>query len=157
MENTGNSGIADGLPGDETSRRLAGSLARLEAIRRHRRQGGLGAADMRLLWLLMEAGPQTLSEITGALSLERSTVNRQVNAAVDAGLLGKERVAGSSAYRIFLTANGREAFVQGAGRALTAIDDALAEMGTEDAAVLVNLVERFVSAYGVGNSGELVP
>ena len=43
---------------------------------------------MRLLWLLVESGPQTLAEVTSALGLERSTVNRQVNAAVAAGLLG---------------------------------------------------------------------
>lgn len=142
--------------GDEASRRMAAALARLEAFRRHRRLGdGLGAADMRLLWLLVESGPQTLSEVTAALGLERSTVNRQVNSAVDAGLLGKERVPGSSAYRVHLTAQGRSAFDDEARRVLSSISATLDEMGSADAAVLLDLVERFVQAYGRRIGGEM--
>lgn len=128
----------------------------METYRRHRREeGGIGAADLRLLWLLMESGPQTLSEITGALGLERSTVNRQVNAAVDAGLLAKERVPHSSAHRVHLTEVGRAAFDAAAQRALDVIDEALAQLGASDSAALVDLVEQFVAAYGRQISGAL--
>ncbi|MFT3662680.1 MAG: MarR family transcriptional regulator [Gordonia sp. (in: high G+C Gram-positive bacteria)] len=131
------------------ARRLARALARLEGYRRNRAlYGGLGAADMRLLWLVVDAGPQTLAEITRALGLERSTVNRQVNAAVDAGLLAKGRVAGSSAHRVELTDDGRAAFEHAACQALTAITETLAGMSGGEADELVALMERFVDAYG---------
>ncbi|MFT4086739.1 MAG: MarR family winged helix-turn-helix transcriptional regulator [Gordonia sp. (in: high G+C Gram-positive bacteria)] len=137
------------LPGDSDSRRFAAALTRMETYRRHRRQNdSIGAAEMRLLWLLAESGPLTLAEVTSALGLERSTVNRQVNGAVDAGLLGKERVAGSSAFQVFLTDHGRDAFDRTARRALAVIGDTLAEMGSDDSAALIDLVERFVDAYG---------
>ncbi|GAA3959870.1 MarR family winged helix-turn-helix transcriptional regulator [Gordonia caeni] len=138
--------------GDEASRRLGGAMGRLEALRRHRVDSGApdspGTADMRLLWLLRDSGPQTLSEITAALGLERSTVNRQVNAAVDAGLLDKTRVSGSSAHRVALTGEGQRAFERGARHILSSIERALAEMGPRDAMTLIDLVERFVDVYG---------
>lgn len=142
--------------GDEPSLRMAKALTRLEGFRRHRpRDGGLGAADMRLLWLLVESGPQTLAEVTSALGLERSTVNRQVNAAVAAGLLGKEHIAASSAYRVFLTADGYRAFGEGARRVLASIGETLADMGEDDSTRLLELTERFVDAYGRRIGGEL--
>lgn len=141
---------------DEQSRRLARALARMESLRRHRRDdGGLGAADIRLLWLLVDSGPQTLGEITVALALERSTVNRQVNAAVDAGLLAKERVPHSSAHRVHLTDAGRESFDTCAQQAVDAIGAALAQLDAEESSDLVNLVERFVVAYGHQINGEV--
>lgn len=103
---------------------------------------------MRLLWLLIESGPQTLSQITADLGLERSTVNRQVNAAVAAGLLAKQRIPRSSAYQITPTAQGCAAFGRGAQSALTAIGETLKEMGPTDSAQLLDLMERFADAYG---------
>lgn len=136
--------------GDEASRRLGGALARFEAHRRHRQTSTdvPGTADMRLLWLLRDSGPQTLSEATAALGLERSTVNRQVNAAVAAGLLNKERVPGSSAFRVFLSEAGALAFERGVRGYLSSVERALAEMGEPDASSLLDLVERFVEVYG---------
>ncbi len=128
--------------------RFAKALARLDGLRRHERHGEeLGAADMRLLWLLQESGPQTLGQIGAALGLERSTVNRQVNAAVDQGLLLKERVPGSSAYRVQVAPAGNAAFNRGARAALAAIAEAFDEMGREDADTLIALTETFVDAY----------
>lgn len=134
---------------NDRARRLAVSLARVEGYRRHRRPtGGLGAADMRLLWLLVESGPQTLGEVGAALGLERSTVNRQVNAAADAGLLVKARVPGSSAYRVSISPAGEDAFDRGARWVLGSICATLDEMGAEPADTLVELVEQFADAYG---------
>lgn len=138
--------------GDEASRRLGGALGRLEALRRYRADSGTpdapGTADMRLLWLLLDSGPQSLSEVTAGLGLERSTVNRQVNAAVEAGLLAKARVPGSTAYQVSLTDEGQRAFERGARHFLSSIECTLAEMGPRDAAMLIDLVERFVDVYG---------
>lgn len=109
---------------------------------------------MRLLWLLIEAGPQTLSQLTAELGLERSTVNRQVNAAVAAGLLAKERIPRSRAYQIAPTAAGSAAFDRGAHSALTAIGDTLMEMGPADSAQLLDLLEHFADAYGLRGTAE---
>lgn len=106
---------------------------------------------MRLLWLLIESGPQTLSQITEALCLERSTVNRQVNAAVGAGLLAKERLPRSSAYQILPTAAGYRAFDAGAQASLAAISESLRELGPEDSSRLLDLLERFADAHGRRN------
>lgn len=147
-ENTDAIGVDASRYGDEPSRRLAAALVRLDGYRRHRSRSGPGAADMRLLWLLIESGPQTLSQITADLGLERSTVNRQVNAAVAAGLLAKQRIPRSSAYQITPTAQGCAAFGRGAQSALTAIGETLKEMGPTDSAQLLDLMERFADAYG---------
>lgn len=140
------------LPGDEESgaRRLGAALGRIDALRRHRPGfADLGSADMRLLWLMIQSGPQTLAEITDALSLERSTVNRQVNAAVNDGLLIKERIPGSAAYQVTLSPEGRAAFDRSAQRALDNIDAVLEQMGPEKSGQLISLIEEFVDVYGV--------
>lgn len=132
---------------DDAARRLATALARLEGLRRHQRRfADLGEADMRLLWLLRESGPQTLSQIGAALGLERSTVNRQVNAAAAAGLLIKERVPGSSALRVSVSGDGLAAFERGARAAVTSIGEVLSDIGASDAQQLIALTERFVAA-----------
>jgi DNA-binding MarR family transcriptional regulator len=142
--------------GDEAARRFATALARLDGLRRHQQQyDDLGAADMRLLWLLRESGPQTLSEIGAALGLERSTVNRQVNAAVTAGLLLKERVPGSSAHRVQISPAGQEAFERGARAVLASITEVFADLGPDATDSLIALTERFVDAYARG--GQPVP
>jgi len=131
------------------ARRLGAALGRMDAFRRHRPGfADVGAADMRLLWLLVQDGSMTLAEVTEAVGLERSTVSRQVSCAVDAGLLSKARVRGSSAYRVDVTPEGRAAFERAAARALELIDLAMAEMGADAALRLVELVEEFVDVYG---------
>ena len=130
-------------------RALASLLYRLDLHRRlaeHR--SPLGTADGRLLWLLSTRGPRTLREISDALGLEQSTVNRQVNAAIDAGLLRRFAEAGRPARLIEPTAEGVGAFEDATALALGAYDDALAALGDQEAVVFLDLLEEFVTAYG---------
>ncbi|MEN5073361.1 MarR family winged helix-turn-helix transcriptional regulator [Isoptericola cucumis] len=129
-------------------RALASLLYRLDLHRRLAEQRSpLGTADGRLLWLMSDRRPRTLREISGALGLEQSTVNRQVNAAIDAGLLRRFAEAGRPARLIEPTAAGIEAFENATALALGAYDDALATLGDESGAFL-ELLDRFVGAYG---------
>ena len=74
--------------------RLAAALHHLDLSRRVVEQrADIGVADMRLLWLLSDDRARTLREIADDLTLEQSTVNRQVNAALAAGLLRRDRDA----------------------------------------------------------------
>ncbi len=135
--------MPDPLPDD---REAASLLARLETFRRFAEQHGeLRSADGRLLWLLSDGHPRTLREIADNLNLEQSTVNRQVNAAVKAGLLS--RSPGSGRAGLFeATAEGKERFEVALGQHLELYDAALDAL-TDRPAFLAELA-RFVEAYG---------
>ncbi|MCZ2262101.1 MULTISPECIES: MarR family winged helix-turn-helix transcriptional regulator [unclassified Isoptericola] len=129
-------------------RRVAGLLFRLDLHRRlaeHR--SPLGTADGRLLWLLSDGRPRTLREIAEALRLEQSTVNRQVNGALAAGLLRRFTAPGRSARLLEPTEEGLARFEEATGRALGAYADGLAVLGADVGAFLDQL-ERFADAYG---------
>ncbi len=129
--------------------RLAALLRRYE---RHRRalevQSTLGTAELRLLWLLTDGRPRTLREISEALHLEQSTVNRQVNGAVQAGLLSRTRASGSSSYEFSPTAEGRDTFDRETALPLAIYARVLDELGDDDARRLLELLGRFVDLYG---------
>lgn len=129
-------------------RRVAGLLVRLEVHRRmaeHR--SPLGVADGRLLWLLSDRRPRTLREIGDALGLEQSTVNRQVNGALAAGLVRRISEPGRSARLVEPTDEGLAAFESATAVALAEYGDALGVLG-DDAATFLDLLDRFVDAYG---------
>lgn len=107
----------------------------------------LGTAALRLLWLFADGRARTLKEIAAELSLEQSTVNRQVNAALDSGLLERMRRSGGNAYEFDRTAEGRRVFEEDTGRSLGAYATALEAMGDDDAERLLQLAERFVEHY----------
>ena len=129
--------------------RLAGLLARLDQQRRLAGQRqSLGIAEGRLLWLLIDRGPRTLREVADDLELEQSTVNRQVNAALAAGLVHRYREAGRPARLVAPTPRGRAVFERDVDRMLRLYRAGLAELGADDADRLVALLDRFVTAYG---------
>jgi DNA-binding MarR family transcriptional regulator len=71
----------------------------------------LDGSAFKILWLIVEHGPQTLRSLAEYLQLEQSTINRQVHAVIDrgfaeryadpssAGMLIKATRAGQVAYR----------------------------------------------------------
>lgn len=137
-------------PGSDApaERRVASLLFRLDLHRRlaeHR--SPLGTADGRLLWLLSDGRPRTLREIAEALRLEQSTVNRQVNGALAAGLLRRFTEPGRSARLIEPTPEGAATFERATDLALGAFADGLAALGDE-AGEFLDLLERFAGAYG---------
>lgn len=138
----------DRATGVQRSRRLAGMIERLGRLRRsHLQSMSLGTADLRILWLFTDREPRTLKRIAHELNLEQSTVNRQVNAAVAEGLLEKSRPPGGSAYEIASTAVGRETFEKDVQISLGGYEAALTTLGEADAAVMLELFDRFLHAY----------
>jgi len=133
------------LPRDREVARLLLRLDRYRHLMRH--HGGLNAADLRLLWLLCEGEPRTLREISEVLSLEQSTVNRQVNNAVRAGLLRRYQPEGEPAMLVEPTEEGRSRFASDTAATLAQHEAALEALG-EGADEFVAQLARFTSAYG---------
>jgi DNA-binding MarR family transcriptional regulator len=70
----------------------------------------LEVSAFRLLWVLSDGEPRTLRELSAALDLEQSTVNRQVHAALDAGLVERFDAEGRAGKLVRPTAAGTEAY-----------------------------------------------
>jgi DNA-binding MarR family transcriptional regulator len=129
--------------------RLASVLFHLEQLRRVvEHSSRLNVADGRLLWLFRDHVPRTLRQIAEELGLEQSTVNRQVNAARQAGLLDRSRAHEGGAYVFQASEDGLTTFEAAIASSLGQYDDALATLGADDAERLISLLERFVAAYG---------
>ncbi|GAB3581188.1 MarR family winged helix-turn-helix transcriptional regulator [Calidifontibacter terrae] len=130
------------LPDD---REVASLLNRLDTSRRvAEQQGELRAADGRLLWLLSDGRGRSLREIAEELNLEQSTVNRQVNAALKTGLVGRSRAGGRS-WQFAVTEQGKQAFEVGLAEHLSLFAGALTAVADRPA-FLADLA-RFVDAY----------
>lgn len=126
--------------------RMATQLQRLDALRRtESRSNRLNTAEMRLLWLHSDGRSRTFREISEQLSLEQSTVSRQVNGAARAGLL--EVTEGHPARQVAATAEGRAAFADDVDRILDGYRDALAQLGAQRASELTDLLGEFVESY----------
>lgn len=80
-----------------------------ESAQRHIAQARvLRVAEGRLLRLLQLVGPLPLKDISQRLGLEQSTVNRQVNSAIRAELITRERAMHERADRLHSTLKGRD-------------------------------------------------
>lgn len=145
MDGRESSGEPSGI---RRGKQLAGMFARLERSQRNHEQSmTLGTADLRMLWLFADGRSRTLKQISHELGLEQSTVNRQVNAAVDQGLLKKSHPSGGSAYQILSTPAGREAFEKDVDLSLSGYEVALESLGAQEAATFLDLLGRFLEAY----------
>ena len=152
-------GGAGGSAEFEPARRIADLFARMSRAQQHDRRGTvIGLADLRILWLLDDDRARTLKEIAADLHLEQSTVNRQVNAALSAGLVQRER-AEQGVYRFTPTAEGRRRFDERVELSLGAYRDALAALGPQEAARFLDLLDTFTRAYGdvIGSADDYVP
>ncbi|WP_019929599.1 MarR family winged helix-turn-helix transcriptional regulator [Nocardia sp. BMG111209] len=129
--------------------RLAEALSRLQQHRRFQEQDAvLGSADMRLMWLLSDGTPRTQREIADTFGLEQSTVSRQVNAALAAGLLRRYREPGATSHVMEATPDGRDALARASRQMLDSYETALAALGDTDRQRLLDLFDRFVDTYG---------
>lgn len=133
----------------DAARTIAGHFA---AFDRHRRVLGqrstaLGTADLRLLWLLTDREPRTLRQISEALGLEQSTVNRQVNAAITADLVTRSRDGTTGPYLFTISGRGTEEFEHHLDVTLNAYRDALDALGPRSADFIA-LMGEFLEAYG---------
>lgn len=101
----------------------------------------------RLLWLLNDGEPRTLRQISDELELEQSTVNRQVNAAINHGYVERFEVTGSASRPVRPTAAGESAFQHDAGLRVQVLSRVLAEIGPEHASALHTELQAFNDAY----------
>ena len=127
---------------------LADELMRL-GRRRHANVEGteLDMSAFKLLWILSDDQPRTLRELADELDLELSTINRQVNAAVRAGLLERFSVPDSPSKPVRPTAEGRRLYQHDSAIHADLYRSVLAEMGAAGARDLTRGLRAFNDAY----------
>jgi len=104
----------------------------------------LRIAEGRLLWLLRDGHARTLREIAEALDLEQSTVNRQVHAALDSGVVTRARVGG--AYVVEMSELGRGRFSADLARLLSIYGAAVEAVPEGEREAFIGHLGAFVSA-----------
>ncbi|RYE76484.1 MAG: MarR family transcriptional regulator, partial [Myxococcales bacterium] len=110
---------------DSPSWRAAVALGKLEHVRRIAQAAShFRTADSRLLWMFSDQQPRTLREIAEELRLEQSTVNRQANAAVKAGVLRRFRDEDQGAWQFLATDGAMARFTDDLDRHLGELDAA---------------------------------
>ena len=121
--------VDDGAGSEPLLRALGAEAMRLRRRRTSTYAGSLlEDSAFRILHALEEAGPLTLSDLAHELQLERSTVSRQVSAAVGSGLVERYAARGR-ARAVRSTVAGREAYLHD-GRLRAAVwGAAIAEFG----------------------------
>lgn len=127
---------------------LADELLRFSK-RRHGSVEGteLESSAFKLLWVLSDDNPRTLREISEELGLDLSTINRQVNAAVKAGLLERFSVPGSPSRPVRPSAEGRRLYEHDSAVHADLLRSILAEMGADGARDLIRSLGAFNDAY----------
>ena len=131
----------------EDARRVAALLWHFDRARRaFEHDATLGVADRRMLWMFSDGEPRTLKQIAEDLRLEQSTVNRQVNAAVAAGLLTRSGDADGRPYRFTIAPHGWEAFAGNVDAAFRVYSRALDALGTNGHRFLDDM-GVFIDAY----------
>lgn len=104
-----------------------------------------------LLSRIQSDGPRSIGELSDALRLDASTLQRQTAAAVRDGLL--ERVddpAGGIARKFALTEHGLERLVQARDQSVAALGRILADWSDEEVAAFADALHRFnvdIEAY----------
>lgn len=125
------------------------TIARLERAQRAAEDvAEIRVADRRLLWLLSDGAPRTMREIADGLSLEQSTVNRQVNAALALGLLARSEPDEHHARPIVVTDEGQALFARSFDRHMGYVREALAAVPADRRATFLADFAAFVDAYG---------
>jgi DNA-binding MarR family transcriptional regulator len=140
-------GVADGI--DEALLRAFGTEVMRASRRRSVAPPGslLDSSAFRILWLLVEAGPRSLQELAHDLQLERSTVNRQVNAALRHGLVERFVVPGRPGRSLRPTSAGLEAYQHDAALRGEVFADVLGELGAVRSRRLLEDLQAFNDAY----------
>ncbi|MER8026773.1 MarR family winged helix-turn-helix transcriptional regulator [Glutamicibacter protophormiae] len=116
-------------------------------VAQHRKDHGLDRSAYLLLSQIDARGPMTIAELSAALRLDVSTLQRQVTAVVRDGLLERSLdPAGSAARKLIMTSHGRallETDRQGYIRDLDAIT---ADWSMEDVNTFAELLRRYNGA-----------
>jgi len=132
---------------DRTLRDLGDELMRLTRRRATTYPGStLDPSAFRLLWLLTEGPARTLRELADELQLDQSTVNRQVNAALNHGLVERYAVVDSASRLVRPTEAGRAAYLHDGKLRAEVYNAVLDELGPERAGALVAELREFNDA-----------
>lgn len=107
----------------------------------------LDTSAFKVLWVLSDGQPRTLRELADELDLELSTINRQVNAAVRAGLLERFSVPDHPSRPVRPTAEGRRLYEHDRAIHADLLQSVLAEMGTDAARDLIRGLRAFNDAF----------
>lgn len=107
----------------------------------------IGTAQRRLMWLLSDGQPRTMREVSEELFLEQSTVNRQVNAALAAGLVERLVEKGGPARRLSLTDEGARLFAADVEKSARRFRTALAAIPEDRVEEFSQLLLTFATAY----------
>lgn len=127
---------------------LVVATARLERGRRAvESRARLGTADLRLIWLLVEEGPRTMKEISEELGLEQSTVNRQANAALQAGYLERAEQTGGGARTLTPTGKGYDLFAGDMRLVMAVLEEGLSAVPADEAKRFMENLVTFSEAY----------
>lgn len=132
---------------DEALRALGAELLRVSRLRAASYPGSqLDNSAFRILWILVERGPLELRELAEELQLERSTVTRQVNAAIGHGLLERYDEAGRAGRLLRPTPAGESAYQHDGLLRAVRLTRALDDLGAERARRLVADLRAFNDA-----------
>lgn len=106
----------------------------------------LRVAEGRLLWLLRDGEARTLRQIADDLDLEQSTVNRQVHAALDSGVVRRFRDEGSPTYLVEMSDAGRQRFGDDLTRLMAVYGHAVAAVPEAEQERFLEHLSAFVEA-----------
>lgn len=124
------------------------ALGHIDRARRIAESGAeLGVADMRLMWLFSDGEERTMKEIAQALGLDASTVNRQVNGAIDVGLLERGPREGAPGRPVRPTEDGLRRFTKDLEAAIAAMEAALRGVPADEVPDFLRNLGLFASAY----------
>lgn len=129
-----------------TAIRISGRWANVRRVIESRLR--LRVAEGRLLWLLRDGEPRTLRQIAEELDLEQSTVNRQVHAALDEGVVVRFRREGSATYLVDIADEGRERFRADLAQQLRIHELALDAIAPDDRNDFLEHLATYVDALG---------
>lgn len=132
---------------EDLLRALGTELLRAARLRAASYPGSLlDNSAFRILWRLVEEGPRTLRELSEELQLERSTVTRQVAAALERGLVERYDEPGRGGRLLRPTEAGAEAYRHDGQLRAARLTAALGDLGPERADRLVADLRAFNDA-----------
>jgi len=137
----------DGRVEESQLRALGGEIMRLGRRRATSYPGSvLEDSAFRILLLLVEEGPRSMGDLAAELQLERSTISRQVSAAIGHGLVERYAEPGRAPRLLRPTDAGREAYLHDGRLRAAVLSEAIVELGAERAGRLMADLRDFNEA-----------
>ncbi|WP_334123082.1 MarR family winged helix-turn-helix transcriptional regulator [Glutamicibacter sp.] len=113
-------------------------------IAQHRHSGGMDRSVYLIMSRIDGSGPMSIAELSHALRLDSSTLQRQVTVAIKDGYL--ERIPdpeGHVARKIALTRYGNERLADARGASIDALEQIMEDWSAKDIEQFAHLLHRF--------------